>query len=264
MRFNLLGPFELLDDAGESYTPQTPKVCQVLALALTSPNKIVSVESFIQELWGDNPPRSALTTLQTYIYHARKLFAQERFAASERPAIVTRPSGYLVEVDEQLLDVTHFGRLLAQGKQHLDADEPALASTDLHEALRLWRGPALANTTVGAVLSAQVTYLTEVRIRTTELRIEAERLLGRHRELIPELRSLVQEYPFNEWFHGQLIDALSRSGRRAEALQSYQELRRILHSELALEPSPELQQLQQRLLGHPTPMRRERYDVATA
>lgn len=263
MRFNLLGPFEILKDDGGSCTPQTPKVCQVLALALTSPNKIVSVESFIRELWGDSPPRSALTTLQTYIYHVRKLFLKENGSEEKRPAIVTCPSGYLLEVDESALDVADFERLVQQGKRHLETEDPEVASRLLKEALEIWRGPALSNIPVGPLLEAHTSYFTEIRIRAAELRVEAEQRLGRHRELIPELRGLVREYPFNEWFYGQLISALSRSGRRAEALQVYQDLRQFLGSELGLDPSPEIQQIQQEVLGA-TPATRAGYSVAYA
>lgn len=248
MRFKLLGPFEIVTASGRLCTPRTPKVCQVLALTLATPNKMVSVDLFIQEIWGEKPPRSAMTTLQTYIYHVRKMFARELGSGDDRPTIVTHPSGYLIQVDEESLDVTAFERLVQEGRRQLDADSPEFASRLLREALDLWRGTPLSNVPVGPVLEMQTTYLTEVRIRAAELRVEAEQRLNRHRELIPELRTLVREYPYNEWFHGQLINSLSRSGRRAEALQVYQELRQVLDSELGLDPSAEVQQQQQEVL----------------
>ncbi|MEV1087180.1 AfsR/SARP family transcriptional regulator [Streptomyces microflavus] len=261
MRFNLLGPFEIVNHEGKAYSPHTPKVCQVLALALTRPNEIVPVDSFIQELWGDNPPPSALTTLQTYIYHARKLFALEGIETAERNLIITRTPGYLIQVEAHEVDLTRFEQLVVQGRQCLDANEPATASETLREALGMWRGTTLSNITVGPVLAAQVTYMSEIRIRATELLIEAEKQLGRHRGLIPELRLLVREYPFNEWFHGQLISVLNFSGRRAEALQAYHDLRVILNDRLGIDPSPEIQKLQQEVLGHTVPDRRKTYSA---
>ncbi|WP_244501168.1 AfsR/SARP family transcriptional regulator [Streptomyces sp. TP-A0874] len=252
LRFNLLGPFEIVNDEGKCCTPHTPKVCQVLALVLTRPNEMVSVESFIQELWGEEPPRSALTTLQTYVYHARKLFAESGMEAPGEPRLVTRAPGYMIRVEDHELDVLVFEQMVRQGRRSLQEEEEAeVAAKLLREALGMWRGPTLANIAVGPVLSAQITYLSEIRIRAAELSIEAEKRLGRHRELVPELRSLVREYPYNEWFHGQLMDVLSLSGRRAEALQAYQDLRGILADELGMEPSPEIQQLQRRVLGSP-------------
>ncbi|UGY92994.1 AfsR/SARP family transcriptional regulator [Streptomyces gobiensis] len=253
MRFNLIGPFEIITDEGRAYTPRTPKVCQLLALLLTRPNEIVMIDSLIRELWGCNPPRSALTTLQTYVYHSRKMFANEGLTSPERELLLTRPPGYLIRVDAEELDTQIFERLIRQGRDHLANGEPELAAKRLRDALALWRGPALANISAGEILMARISYLEELRIRAVELRIEADKQLGRHRELIPELRSLVKEYPFNEWFHGQLIDMLNTAGRRAEALQAYQNLRKTLHDELGLEPSTALQQLQYEVLSPPFP-----------
>ncbi len=249
MRFNVLGPFEMLNDEGKPCTPHTPKVCQVLALTLTRMNEMVPVEVFFQELWGENPPRSALTTVQTYVYHARKLFVKEGLQTTGRQLLVTRSPGYMIQIEDHELDAAVFERLVQEGRKHLDANEPGIAARKLREALGMWHGSALANIAVGPVLAAHISYLAEIRIWAAELRIEAEKRLGRHRELIPELRSLVGEYPFNEWFHGQLIDVLSLSGRRAEALQAYQALRGLLDDELGMKPSVEIQRLQRQVLG---------------
>lgn len=212
-------------------------------------DEITSVDLLIQELWGDEPPRSALTTLQTYIYHARRMFDQEGFAVEGRNLLVTCPPGYQLLVDPSEVDVKVFERLVHQGRDLLDQGKPETATVRLKEALDLWHGPALANITAGDVLKGYVTHLDEMRIRALELRIEAEKKLGRTRELIPELRALVTAYPLNEWFHGQLIDALFLSGRRAEALRAYQDLRKILDEQLGIEPTPELQLLQLQVLG---------------
>ncbi|MEV4659274.1 AfsR/SARP family transcriptional regulator [Micromonospora sp. NPDC049301] len=259
MRFKLLGPLEIVADSGKACTLSTPKVCQVLALLLIRPNEIVSVSSLVEELWADAPPRSAVTTLQTYVYHARRIFARQELAPPGRTLLVTRPPGYLIDVAEDEVDAAVFVRLTKQGRTLLDEGRLEEASRVLREALDLWGGAALANITAGTVLRGQITHLEELKIRAIELRMEAEQRLGRYRELIPELRALVNAYPLNEWFHAQLITALNRSGRRAEALQAYHDLRRILDEELGVLPTPEIQQLQFELLNVgqlPTPGRR--------
>jgi DNA-binding SARP family transcriptional activator len=249
MRFNLIGPFEIVADDGRTHRPGTPKVCQTLALLLTRPNEIITAEALIQELWGERPPRSAVTTLQTYIYHARRMFVNEGLAAPERSVIVTTPPGYVIQVDDSEVDIQVFERLVSTARNQLTAGEAAAALRTAEEALRLWRGPVLANFLAGDVLTGHIAHLEELRIRAYEIRIEAEDRLGQHRESIPELRRLINEYPLNEWFHSQLIAALGATGRRAEALQAYQNVRRILADELGLEPSLELKRLQVRLLN---------------
>ncbi|MEE1929382.1 AfsR/SARP family transcriptional regulator [Streptomyces sp. TRM 70351] len=251
MRFNLIGPFEIVSDNGRTYMPTTPKVRQTLALLLTRPNEIVTSDCLIQELWGERPPRSAITTLQTYIYHARRMFETEGLIAPDRPLLVTHAPGYLIAVEDDEVDIRVFEHLVARAHTELSHGQPGAAAGHLNRALELWRGPALSNIPSGDVLSGHVVHLEEVRIRALELRIEAENQLGRQRESIPQLRRLVNDYPLNEWFHGQLISALGCAGRRAEALQAYQSLRRILHDELGLEPSPELQRLQLQVLSPP-------------
>ncbi|MEU9035627.1 AfsR/SARP family transcriptional regulator [Streptomyces sp. NPDC048352] len=249
MRFNLIGPFEIVTDDGRTYQPGTPKVCQTLALLLTRPGEIVTAEALIRELWGETPPRSAVTTLQTYVYHARRMFTQERLAPADRCLIVTSPPGYAMQVDESQVDIRVFERLVTRARHELAEDEPARALRTVRQALDLWRGPALSNFPAGDVLAGHVVHLEELRIRAFETRIEAQGRLGRYRESIPELRKLINDYPLNEWFHSRLIAALGAAGRRAEALQAYQKVRRLLADELGLEPSPELRQLHVGLLS---------------
>lgn len=253
MRFNLIGPFEIVSDAGKVHGPATPKVCQTLALLLTRPREIVTSEALIQELWGDHPPRSAVTTLQTYVYHARRMFVREELLPPQRTLLSTRSPGYLIEVEPDEVDIKIFERLFARAAAALKSGKAEEALTQLDEALRLWRGPALSNVPAGDVLVGHIVHLEELRIRAFELRIEARIQLGRWRDAIPELRKLVNDYPLNEWFHSRLISALSSSGRRGEALQAYQNLRRILATELGLEPSPEMQRLQSEMLNPQLP-----------
>ncbi|MCF6525442.1 AfsR/SARP family transcriptional regulator [Streptomyces sp. JJ36] len=253
MRFNLIGPFEIVADSGKSFLPSTPKVCQTLALLLTRPNEIVTSHSLIQELWGESPPRSALTTLQTYVYHARRMFVSEGLVAPDRPLLVTRAPGYAIRVADDEVDIRVFERLVSAAYADLVAGDREAAVRGIDRAMELWRGPALSNIPAGDVLTGHLVHLEELRIRALEIRIEAEHQLGRRRESIPELRKLVNDYPLNEWFHSRLIRALGDSGRRAEALQAYQNLRAILTEELGLEPSPDLQRLQLALLDPRNP-----------
>ncbi|MFF1560798.1 BTAD domain-containing putative transcriptional regulator [Streptomyces sp. NPDC058279] len=253
MRFNLIGPFEIVADDGRIHRPGTPKVCQTLALLLTRPGEIVTAESLIQELWGEKPPRSAVTTLQTYVYHARRMFVNENLVPAGRSLITTSPPGYVIQVDDSEVDIRIFERLVAQSRGELSDGDPVTALRTVRSALDLWRGPALSNFPAGDMLTGHVVHLEELRIRAFEIRIEAEEQLGLHRESIPELRKLTNDYPLNEWFHTQLITALGAAGRRAEALQAYQHVRRLLADELGLEPSLELKQLQIKLL---TPARK--------
>ncbi|MCH0540295.1 AfsR/SARP family transcriptional regulator [Streptomyces sp. MUM 203J] len=258
MQFNIIGSFEIVDDNGAVHSPGMPKVCQTLAVLLTRPGEIVGFDCLIQELWGDNPPRRATTTFQTYIYYARRMFVNEGLVPADRPILTTHAQGYLLDVREDQVDIKIFERLVSDGRRELEHGDPAHALDLLHSALALWRGPALGSIHAGRVLQGRVAYLEELRLRAYELRIEAQLRLGLHREAIPQLRELVSAHPLNEWFHHHLIHALHRSGRRAEALQAYQSLRGILREELGVEPSADLQDLYLELLG----TRQERRAVA--
>ncbi|MGK5550296.1 AfsR/SARP family transcriptional regulator [Actinomadura kijaniata] len=246
MLFRILGPLKLeLPEGSHSFT--APKVRNLLALLLFRANSIVSVDSLIEELWSDAPPRSAVPTAQTYIYQMRKLFERE-LPAHGRNILETVHPGYILNVTEDQLDVARFTRLARQGRDRLDAGYPEQARDVLAQALSLWKGRALANVVPGPLLQNHLVWLEEERMQAIETRIRADLLLNRHRELVPELRSLVALYPMNEWFYGKLIQALARSGRRSEALQTYQTLRAVLNRELGLEPSQELRQVQQEVL----------------
>jgi DNA-binding SARP family transcriptional activator len=189
-----------------------------------------------------------VTTVQTYIYHLRRLFAGGGLGTEDEPLITTRPAGYVIAAAPGEVDAAVFEELLSRGRDSLEAGSVPEASELLGRALDLWTGPALADVPLGSHLRAHGVHLDELRINAVELRIQADLKLGRHRSLIAELRSLTQEHPLNEWFHGQLISALTRSGRRGEALAAYQDVRHVLADELGVDPSPALQNLQRQVL----------------
>lgn len=244
MHFRILGPMWVAN-GGVEITPTAPKVRQVLAFLLVRSGKLVQVGELIDELWGEEPPNSAMTTLQTYIYKLRKDVLEHCPSAE----LHTRISGYLLDVPAELGDLLRFERLAQEGRAALDEGDAAAASALLSEALTVWRGPALADVSVGDILSAHVTRLEEERLRVLEQRITADLELGRHQQLVSELKMLVSEQPLNERFHGHLMVALDRSGRRYEALEVYQGLRRMLVDELGMEPSATVQRLHLTLLN---------------
>lgn len=253
LNFKVLGPLQVVNSQGVFCTPTAPKVRQVLALLLLRENQVVPVDSLIEELWGEEPPQSAVTTAQTYIYQLRRAFGRSAVTPGRTEWLITTPPGYLMYATAEQVDANSFHDLSWQGRQLLDGGRTEEAAAALRRALDLWSGPCLANVLTGRHLQAHAVHLEEERLRTLELRILADATLGRHHELIGELRGLVAAHPLNEWFHGQLIAALSRCGRRSEALHAYQSLRRVLHDQLGLDPQPELQRLQREVLTSGAP-----------
>ncbi|MEU7146142.1 AfsR/SARP family transcriptional regulator [Nocardia sp. NPDC046473] len=248
--FSMLGALEMCHE-GRRIVVTSPSVRKVLALFLFRANSAVAVETLVDELWDDKPPRSAVTTAQTYIYQLRRQFNHE-FGIKRHDMISTEDHGYVMHLVGCQTDAQRFTHLTEQGRKHLDDHEPEQGVEVLRRALNLWTGTALANVHVGSVLKAHVAHMEEQRILALELRIDAELQLGRHRELVAELRNLVVTHPLNEWFHSRLILALSRSGRRGEALAAYQDVHRILATELGIDPSRELRDLHYEVLTSET------------
>ncbi|WP_211222345.1 AfsR/SARP family transcriptional regulator [Actinokineospora enzanensis] len=258
VQINLLGPLEVLDE-GQDVTPTAPKLRHVLALLAAHANRVVSVDQIIEELWEDRPPFSAMTTLQTYIYQLRKLLrltgAKERgTGAPDREfGLHTSPTGYLLRIAPDALDLTRFERLAERGRAESAADDLVAAAASLRHALAVWRGPALTDVAAGPTLAVESVRLEEIRKRVLELCVDVELRLGRHHELISELSGIVGRHPTQEGLQGKLMLALYRSGRRTEALQAYQRARTALADELGLEPTPELRRLHWAMLtGDPS------------
>jgi DNA-binding SARP family transcriptional activator len=244
---NVLGPLELRDGA-RAWVPRGPKVRKLLTTLALRPGEVVGIPTLAEELWEDSPPATMTATIRSHVYHLRLMLARESGLPQAVDLVSTQPTGYRLRASADQIDAVRFERLVHQGRVLLDRGEPTEASAVLRQALSLWRGSALVDVPCGRVLSGHVTRLAEARLRATELRLEADLRLGRHRDLVAELRGLVAAHPLNEWLHAQLIESLRRSGRRAEALTAFTDLRRTLSSELGVEPSPELRLLYQTIL----------------
>lgn len=260
MRFWILGPLEVGGNDGleagpdgaatpaVSLTPRAAKLRVVLAALLVRANEVVSVESLIDELWQDNPPRTATTTLQVYVSQLRKLL-HSADPEHGRETLLTRSPGYLLRVRPDLLDMTAFEELHARGRKALEAEDYVSAAELQQRAVALWRGPLLSDTPHGPLLGGVAVRLTEARMAALDQRVRADLQLGRHRELVAELQSLASEHPLREEFHAHLMVALYRTGRQAEALRTFGRVRRTLVDELAIEPGPRLQRLHRRILA---------------
>ena len=237
MQFRILGPLEVFDDGREVRLAGASQRA-LLALLLLHPNEVVSSDRLIDELWDAAPPASGVTALQVRVSQLRKALG----SAAER--LETKPPGYVLRVGPEELDLDRFTRLLDQA----DGAEPSVAAHKLREALALWRGPALADFAYESFAQASIGRVEELRLAAVERRIDADLSLGRHAQLVGELETLIAEHPLQERLRGQLILALYRSGRQADALEAYQATRRALVEALGIEPSPAVQALQRAIL----------------
>jgi DNA-binding SARP family transcriptional activator len=233
MEFMLLGPFEVRADCGVVSLGGT-KQRAVLALLLLNANRVVTREELIDGLWGENPPETAAKVILVYVSRLRKVMAHG--------ALVTKPRGYLVEVEKSLLDLERFEGLLEDAK----AADVNRAADLLRQALSLWRGPALAEFDEPFARPAAVR-LEALRLTALEDRIRADLACGRHAELSSEVAALAAKHPHRERFRAQLMLALYRSGRHAEALAAFRDARAAL-DEVGLEPSAALRQLEKQIL----------------
>ena len=238
-----LGGFDLFV-GGRPATPTAPKPRQILAVLALRRAETVSVDTLVDELWGDRPPRGAVAALQTHVYELRKELRSTQAGA----ILVTGRSGYAVDLPPRHLDVTRFDEHIAAGAAALGRDDPVTARRHLLGALRLSTAHPLANVRCGGFLAGQVVRLQEARLRATELKLEADLRLGRHDEVIGDLRVAVADHPYHEGFVLKLMVTLHRRGRRGEAVAAFHALRERLVADLGVEPGSDLQQLHQSLI----------------
>jgi DNA-binding SARP family transcriptional activator len=230
--------------------PAAAKPHQVLALLALNAGRVVTVSMLAEELWGDSPPPSAPTTLQTYILELRKRMATAMGSGQDpKRVLVTRNDGYLLVADAHQIDVQEFTRLSRAGRAAAEGRDHRVAAELFGRALALWRGPALVDVRMGRVLELEAMALEEARLAVLGRRIDSDLVLGRHADLIGELSTLVARHPMNENFFALLITALYRAGHISRALQEFQRLRNSLIEELGVEPSATLQWLHQAVLS---------------
>ena len=247
MDFRILGPLEALDGQ-QRVALGGSKRRAVLALLLVHANETLSTDRMIDELWGDNPPAAAAKTLQVHISRLRKALGGGS-AAGGADVVVTRDRGYVLELDPEQLDAGRFERLVAEGRTELDGGNPGAALSTLDQALSLWRGPPLADLAYEGFAQREIARLDELHGTAIELLIEAKLTLGRHTEVIGQLEALVDQYPYREGLRAQLMLALYRADRQADALQAYQDARRKLVEELGIEPGERLRELERGILA---------------
>ncbi|HYB28103.1 MAG TPA: BTAD domain-containing putative transcriptional regulator [Solirubrobacteraceae bacterium] len=246
MDYRILGRLEVYDD-GRDVGLGGEKPRALLAILLLHRNEVVSADRLIDELWGESPPASAVRTLQAYVSRLRKALGGN--GSGPAGGVVTQGHGYVLRVGPGELDLERFSELAERGRETLAAGEPGEAAELLREALGLWRGPPLADFAYAPFAQAAIAQLEERRLAAVEERVLADLALGQSRELVAELRDLIERYPLRERLRGQLMLALYRSGRQAEALEVYQEFRRRLSEELGLEPGRGLRQLELAVLA---------------
>jgi DNA-binding SARP family transcriptional activator len=237
VEFRILGPLEIVEQ-GLPLAVGGARQRALLALLLTRANEVVSTDRLIDELWGERPPKAPDNALQYHVSRLRKLLVSG-------DAIVTKEPGYMIRAEPNELDLLRFERLVEEGQR----SSPEAAARLLREALALWRGPALADVAHESFAQPEILRLEELRLVALERRIDADLALGCAAELVAELNTLVREHPLRERLRAQLMLALYRSGRQAEALEVYRQTRRLLADELGIEPSPALHELEQAILN---------------
>jgi DNA-binding SARP family transcriptional activator len=238
MLFNILGPLDVVDH--ESAVPLGGmKQRALLGVLLLHANEVVSVDTLVEALWGSERPNRAVKGLQVQVSQLRKLLGADR--------VLTRAPGYLMVVPPDHLDSARFDRFMEEAEQ-LSARDPAAAADKLDSALALWRGSALADLAFEPFAQADIKRLEEARLTALERRVDARMAMGVTTEVVSELGVLVEEHPFRERLRAQLILALYRAGRQAEALDAYRETQEMLLT-IGIEPSVELKELQRAVLN---------------
>ena len=247
--FGLLGPLRVLR-SGTALPLGGPRQRAVLALLLIEANRVVPLDRLVEEVWGDDPPDGAVTSVQTYVFHLRKILEPARARGAPAEVLVTQGHGYLLRIDPTATDAGRFEAAVRDGRAELDAGHRADAGRTLRGALELWRGPVLEDLGDYGFVRREAARLAEVRLSALEGRVETDLAAGRHTAVVGELEQLVAAHPLRERLCAQLMLALYRSGRQAEALECYRRLRDRLSDELGLDPDESVQRVHQAVLAH--------------
>jgi DNA-binding SARP family transcriptional activator len=244
MDFRILGPLEALE-GGQPIALGGSKRRAVLALLLLHANETLGTDRLIDELWGERPPTAAAKAVQVHISRLRRALA----GVGASDLLVTREHGYQLQLDPEQLDAHRFERLVEEGRTELSAGDPEAAGSALERALSLWRGRPLADLAYEPFVQGEIARLEDLRLAAVEQLVEAKLALGRHAEVVGELEGLIAQHPYREHLRAQLMLALYRSERQADALQAYQDARRKLVDELGIEPSERLRELEAAILA---------------
>jgi DNA-binding SARP family transcriptional activator/streptogramin lyase len=244
LEFRILGRLEV-SGGGRAPPLGGPMQRALLAALLLNANRVVPRDRLVDDLWDGAAPATVNAVVSTYVSRLRKLFEGDPDVD-----LVSEGRGYTLRLPPERLDARRFEELAAEGRSALAAGDAEGAGRSLHEGLALWKGPALADVAHRPFVRAEVARLDELRVAALEDRIDADLALGRHAEVVGELEALVVEHPYRERLRAQLILALYRSGRQAEALAAYRETRRTLVEQLGIEPSRTLHDLERKILRH--------------
>jgi len=242
MHIGLLGELEVLDDSGRDVPISGSKLRALLAILALSAGRVVSTDHLIELLWGEEPPATVRNSLQGLVSKLRRTLGSAHLVAM-------RGSGYALDLPPSSVDVHRYEELVAGGRAAAPSGDPGKAAELLAQADALWRGDALADFAYEDLAAGHVTRLSELRLAVLEERLELELQLGRHSAVLVQLEALVYEHPLRERIRGLLMVALYRSGRQADALQVFQDGRRLLNDELGLDPGPELRRLESAVLS---------------
>jgi DNA-binding SARP family transcriptional activator len=247
MDFRILGALEVLDE-GSGVALGGDKQRALLALLLLHANETLTTERLIDELEGGRPRATAAKAVQVRVSRLRK--ALEGGSGNGAGGLIeTREHGYRLEIDPNSIDAHRFERLLAEGRNELAAGRPRRAASALETALSLWRGPPLADLEYEPFVQPEIGRLNDLRVDALEELVEAKLALGRHAEVVGTLERLIAEHPYRERLRAQLMLALYRCERQADALQAYQDARAKLVEELGIEPGERLRELERAILA---------------
>ena len=260
MDFRILGPLEVFED-GRPLLVTSARQRALLALLIVNANRVLTPDRIIDELWGEASPDSGVKAVVFHVGRLRQVLEPERAKGEPGSVLVTESAGYLLAADPESIDAARFEQLATEGRGLL-AQDPEAASIKLQDALSQWRGDALVDFTYESLAQPEIRRLHELRLRTTEDRLDADLQLGRHDAVIGELEGLVGDNPLRKRLRGQLMLALYRCGRQAEALRICQAGRLLLGKELGIELSAELRQLEELILRQDPALERLRTESA--